>query len=167
MTQDLDSDKNKKRTIIILFSIVVLMFGFAFALVPLYNLFCKVTGYKAVEFTQRQNAIESVNKNRMITIKFDSTVHSGLPWEFYPVTKEIKVYTGKVYTVKYLAKNLVNEKIHGQTIPAVSPWQAGSYFNKTECFCFSIRGKIFCCNCRKAGPLPKLASHPAIFQTKF
>ncbi len=78
----------------------------------------------------------STASDRIVTVKFDATVNSGLPWDFKPLIRRIEVRLGELVEVKYLARNRADEPVIGQAIPSVIPWQAASYFNKTECFCF-------------------------------
>jgi cytochrome c oxidase assembly protein subunit 11 len=131
--------KNNKRIIVILTSIVICMFAFGFAMVPLYKLFCDVAGIQTVgsNTAVAQSATEQTQaESRFITVKFDTTISSGLPWEFKSTTRKVRVKTGESNDVIFVARNLADESITGQAIPSVVPWQATEYFNKTECFCF-------------------------------
>jgi cytochrome c oxidase assembly protein subunit 11 len=130
------------RTGLILGGIVVGMFGFGFAMVPLYGLICDVTGINRVGDQRSRVAVEEaltgrVDEDRWITVTFDATVESGLDWEFRPRVQQMKVHPGKVYEVAYFARNNTDKAIVGQAIPGVTPWQATEHFNKTECFCFA------------------------------
>jgi cytochrome c oxidase assembly protein subunit 11 len=123
------------------FVLVIGMFGFGFAMVPLYDLLCSVTGLK-FDGTGGRVQDESlltarVDLNRTITVEFDATNNADLPWEFYPTVKKIDVHPGEIKEVTYFAKNNSNRTIIAQAIPGVTPWQATSHFNKTECFCFT------------------------------
>jgi cytochrome c oxidase assembly protein subunit 11 len=114
------------------------MFGFGFAMVPLYDLLCSVTGLNG-STTGRGNEAEltkRVDLNREITVEFDATNNADLPWEFHPLIKKLKVHPGEINEVSYYAKNLSDKAIIGQAIPGITPWQATSHFNKSECFCF-------------------------------
>ena len=140
---DLGNEKKKRRTALLFGGIVVVMFGFGFAIAPLYSLYCKLTGMQSVSNTAG-SAAEAAAKpegaaaiNRLVTVKFDANVTSGLPWEFKPLVRKLEVQPGEVVEVKFAAHNLAQEAIVGQAIPNVVPWQATQYFNKTECFCFS------------------------------
>jgi len=87
--------------------------------------------------TTEQTPVKEISKqSRYVTIKFDSTITQGLPWKFTPTTKEIKVKTGEPNNVIFLAKNFADESIVAQAIPNLLPWDANTYFNKVECFCF-------------------------------
>jgi len=137
--------RNKRRTVWLLSLLVVGMFGFGFALVPLYDLLCQVTGIQSVNvrsdsinrsalLPERQAAADP---GRSITIKFDTSVHPNLPWEFEPVQRNLKVHPGQLYQVNFSARNRSSESITGQAIPSVAPWQATPFLNKLECFCFN------------------------------
>ena len=136
---------NQERTIsksfwIKLGSIPFLMFGFAFALVPLYNTFCDITGLNG-----RTNSIVAVydgkkvtvDNSRTITVDFLSATAPGFPVKFYPMTKKMEVVPGKMYVIKYYAENRSDETLIGQAVPSVAPGEAASHFKKLECFCFS------------------------------
>jgi len=118
----------------------VLMFGFAFALVPLYNIFCEITGLNGKTSGQVESEVlktQVVDENRIVTIQFDGSVNSELNWEFRPTEFEMKVTPGKLYKTEYYAKNLSNHDVTGRATYSVSPGKASLYFNKTECFCFT------------------------------
>jgi cytochrome c oxidase assembly protein subunit 11 len=120
--------------------VVVGMFGFGFALVPLYNVFCEITGIngKTGGAVDAQAALtEIVDKDRVVTVEFVSAVNAGLPWEFRPVVKKMKVHPGEMNEALYFARNQSNEAVVGQAIPSVAPGLAAKHFNKVECFCFT------------------------------
>lgn len=132
--------RNRRRTIWLLSFLVVGMFGFGFALVPLYDLLCKVTGIQSVSIRTAGEAVTEVAEqadSRLITIKFDTSVHPNLPWDFSPLERNLKVHPGKIYQVDFAAHNRSSESITGQAIPSVVPWQATAFLNKLECFCFN------------------------------
>ena len=110
------------------------MIGAAYAAVPLYDLFCRVTGYGGT--TQYSETIPVKPIERMITVNFDANVASGLPWEFKPVKKQMTIRMGEVAKVHYLARNNSKVKSTGIANFNVTPFEAGVYFNKLECFCF-------------------------------
>lgn len=127
------------KTVRWMFLIVVGMFGFGFAMVPLYDLLCSVTGLNGSTTGRVQEADlfkAKVDKTRTITVQFDSTKNADLPWDFYPMVKEMKIHPGEVKQVSYFAKNNSDKTIVAQAIPGITPWQATNHFNKTECFCF-------------------------------
>jgi len=119
--------------------VVIAMFGFGFALVPLYDVFCKVTGLngKTGRIELEQALTEKVDEQRLVTVEFLATVNSDLPWQFGPVVKKVKVHPGEITEVKYFARNLTDNAITGQAVPSLAPGLAARYFNKTECFCFT------------------------------
>ena len=128
------------KTIIKTVLVAVLMFGFAFALIPLYNTFCEITGLNGKTSGQVATDIlkqQQVDPNRTVTVQFDASVNSQLNWEFRPTEFEMQVTPGKLYKTEFYAKNLSNKDITGQATYSVTPGKASLYFNKTECFCFT------------------------------
>ncbi len=141
---NLSVKEKNKRLLLILSGLVVGMFAFGFALVPLYELICEVTGTQSIAQRQSVNdsvpmqTITDVESQRTLTVKLDTSVHPGLPWKIaldQPAVMEVKV--GEVYEVVFQASNSSNGSTTAQAIPSVTPWQANAYFNKLECFCFS------------------------------
>ncbi len=117
------------------------MFGFGFALVPLYGLLCSVAGIQqggvaAAAKPAEASAALAAASDRVIVVKFDGTVHPDLPWDFAPVERRLEVRPGQTYEVHFVAANRSSRRVTGQAIPAVAPWQATNYFSKLECFCF-------------------------------
>jgi len=131
--------RRSRKTIFVLAGIVVGMFGFGFALVPLYQVFCQVTGYNGSSQGRLADSAYTgeIEIDRLITVQFDATINTGLPWEFKPLTKQLVVHPGQTYEVNYWAKNNANQTIIAQAVPGITPWQATQHFNKMECFCFS------------------------------
>lgn len=117
----------------------LLMFGFGFALVPLYDVFCDITGLngKTGRIELEEVLGQQVDEDRLVTVEFLATVHSDLPWEFRPMVKRIRVHPGEVTEVNYLATNQTDDLVAGQAVPSLAPGLAAKYFNKTECFCFT------------------------------
>ena len=117
----------------------VLMFGFGFALVPLYDVFCDITGIngKTGRIEQEEALSQRVDEDRLVTVEFLATVHSDLPWEFRPMVRKIKVHPGEITEVNYYARNKTDNLVAGQAVPSLAPGLAAKYFNKTECFCFT------------------------------
>jgi len=115
------------------------MFGFGFALVPLYNVFCDITGIngKTGRIELEAALSQKVDEERLVTVEFVASVNSDLPWEFRPVTRRVKVHPGEVTEVHYFARNKIDKMVTGQAIPSLAPGLAAKYFNKTECFCFT------------------------------
>lgn len=111
------------------------MVGMAYAAVPLYNMFCRVTGYNGT--TQRVEQASDVILDQKIRVTFDANTASGLPWEFKPVERNVDVRIGETVQIMYRAKNLSSKPTTGQAAFNVTPMEAGAYFNKLECFCFT------------------------------
>jgi cytochrome c oxidase assembly protein subunit 11 len=114
---------------------VLFMAGLAYAAVPLYDLFCRVTGYGGT--TQVAQAAPVDVKDITVTVRFDANVNNGLNWEFEPVDQQITVKLGEVVETAYRAKNLSEEDSVGTSTFNVTPVQTGGYFNKMACFCFT------------------------------
>ena len=131
-----------RRTLLVLVGVTLGMFGFGFALVPLYGLLCQVTGIQSVEQRAALNRASAVIAEgeiaeRWVTVKFDATVHPELPWAFRPLERKVRVHPGQVQEVNFVAENRSSKAITGQALPSVAPWQATAFFSKMECFCFS------------------------------
>ena len=112
-----------------------LMLGLSFAAVPLYRAFCAATGYGCT--TQRAEQAPAKPGERVMTVRFDSNVGGGLPWRFVPETGQISLRTGETATVFYRVTNDSDHEISATAAYNVTPDQAGSYFDKVSCFCFS------------------------------
>ena len=117
----------------------LLMFGFGFAMVPLYDVFCDITGLngKTGRIELEEALSQTVDEDREVTVEFLATVHSDLPWEFRPMVKKVKVHPGEVIEVNYFARNKTGDVVTGQAVPSLAPGLAAKYFSKTECFCFT------------------------------
>ena len=127
---------NRRLTIKLLLMVAAAT-GFAFALVPFYNLLCKVTGLNgktggAVQIAQATR----VDSGRWVTVEFTSTVMPGISWEFRPAQTRMRVHPGEVTRISYLAKNPTSQATAGQAVPSVSPGWAAQHFSKITCFCF-------------------------------
>lgn len=133
-------DRRRNRHTALLLALALGMFGFAFALVPLYDVFCEVTGLNG-RTTARVMEIEEARKTgggeREVTIQLLAQVARGMPWEFRPNQKEIRVRVGEMNTTTYYARNRADHRVAGQAVPSVSPGEASLYLKKIECFCFS------------------------------
>lgn len=129
-----------RKLLLILTASAVLMFGFGFALVPLYNVFCKVTGLngKTGDATA-YNPDMLIDKSRTVTVQFVASNNDSakLPWDFYPQQTSIKLHPGEVVRIAYFAKNNAKRTMSVQAIPSVAPGLAATYLKKTECFCFT------------------------------
>ncbi len=130
--------KAHKRTVGKLLLLTVGMFGFGFALVPLYDLFCDVTGLNGKTGVADAKAVAAsrVDTSRWVTVEFTGQVN-GLAWEFRPMQNKIRVHPGQVVLVKYYARNRGLETAAGNAVPSVSPGEAAAHFKKVQCFCFT------------------------------
>ncbi len=128
-------------TIKSLLAIAVLMVGFGYGLVPLYDVVCDITGLNGKTGVTTADKVEknqpAVDDNRTVTVQFDGNVKSDLPWDFHPTEFSMEVKLGTLYHTEYVAKNTAAVEIIGQAVPSVAPAKASKYFNKTECFCFT------------------------------
>ncbi|MCZ6687719.1 MAG: cytochrome c oxidase assembly protein [Gammaproteobacteria bacterium] len=122
-----------------LFALVVAMFGFGFALVPLYDVFCQILGIGGKTAAQAAEVSEAPDLNREIVVEFVATVNQGAPWEFRAEVAEMRVHPGKLYEATFIARNLTSRPLVGQAVPSVAPGQVAKYFKKTECFCFELQ----------------------------
>lgn len=116
-------------------SFVIGMVGMAYAAVPLYEMFCKVTGYGGT--TQRVEQVSDVVLDKKIKVRFDANVGPGLAWSFEPVQREVELKIGETVQIMYKARNLATTPTTGQATFNVTPQAAGAYFNKVQCFCFT------------------------------
>ena len=129
---------NNNKTVKKLLLVVVAMFGFGFSLVPLYDVFCDITGLNGkTNDTAVAYTASSVDKTRTVKVQFITRNAKGIPWEFEPVINEINVHPGEMKLVSFYAKNNASHDIVGQAVPSVSPGLAANYFHKIECFCFT------------------------------
>jgi cytochrome c oxidase assembly protein subunit 11 len=130
-----DTDRSNRAVAIACVAFFAGMVGMAYAAVPLYDLFCRVTGYGGT--TQRTDQYSSVVLDRDITIRFDANVSGGLPWTFNPVQRSTTMPIGETVQVSYAAENVSQRPIAGTASFNVTPELAGAYFMKVECFCFT------------------------------
>jgi len=119
------------------------MFGFGYALVPLYKAICEFTGINVLALgdrevpgaTSRAPANTQVDKARTITVEFDANARG--PWDFKPAQRSVEVHPGELTTVMYEFQNIQDRRMSAQAIPSYAPRNAMSHFNKVECFCFT------------------------------
>ncbi len=129
------SDRTMRRTALACAGLALGMVGLAFASVPLYDLFCKVTGFDGTPIIRKNNATAVLD--RTISVRFDANVAPGLGWRFAPETPEVKVRLGETTTVTYKVTNASSRASTGIATYNVQPDLAGTYFSKLECFCFT------------------------------
>ncbi|MDO9415764.1 MAG: cytochrome c oxidase assembly protein [Pararhizobium sp.] len=129
------AERNNGRVVIACLVFVASMVGMSYAAVPLYKMFCEVTGYDGT--TKRVEQASDVVLDRDITVRFDANTANGLPWDFQPVKREVKLKIGETVQIMYKAKNISKVATTGQATFNVTPLSAGAYFNKIHCFCFT------------------------------
>ncbi|AUW41096.1 cytochrome c oxidase assembly protein [Rhizobium leguminosarum] len=139
MSENADTPKkpgrNNGAVVMMCLSFVFGMGAMSYAAVPLYRIFCQVTGYNGT--TQRVDQMSSVVLDRTMRVTFDANVAPGLQWEFKPVQREVNPKIGETIQVNFTAENRSNETQRGQAVFNVTPGEAGVYFNKVQCFCFT------------------------------
>lgn len=127
-----------RRTLRRMLFVTVGMFGFGFAMVPFYNVFCDITGLNGKTASGPAQALEesSVDSDRTVTVEFIANLNQGMPWEFRPEVNKLQVQPGKAYTVRFYAHNNSGREVVAHAVPSVAPGLAARHFHKTECFCF-------------------------------
>ncbi len=123
-----------------LVAIVLGMFAFGFALVPIYNSLCNALGINGK--TRSEAVIYDAKKikiaqDRTVLVQFVATNNSGIPWAFYPKVNEVRVHPGEIAQLAFYAENKTDYRMTVQAIPSVTPGIAAKYIKKTECFCFT------------------------------
>ncbi len=126
----------KKLTPIILISIFLFMLGLSFAAVPLYDLFCRVTGFGGTTQNASNKDIPKIIVNQDYKMRFDTNINNTLDWKFYPEMNTLDLKPGEVHTVKFNVENPSNKISSGSATFNVSPSPFGIYLNKIGCFCF-------------------------------
>lgn len=150
MTQDNKPVVSHARLVKKLTVVVFGMFGFGFALVPMYNLVCDAFGING-RFLEIQdgtyNAKQGENKgkqlaarkdlSRTVTVQFTTTLNQNMAWEFKTMTRTMELHPGEIKQVKFYARNKTDKTVVAQAVPSLAPAQAVKYFTKMECFCFN------------------------------
>ena len=126
----------KKLTPIALVSIFFLMLGLSFAAVPLYDLFCRVTGFGGTTQNASQKELPKIVINQDYKVRFDTNSNGNLAWKFYPEKNTLDLKPGQVHNVKFFVENESNQTTSGSATFNVSPAPFGVYLNKVGCFCF-------------------------------
>lgn len=136
--QEATGARKNRRLAYKLLGVVACAAVFAFALVPLYDVLCRLTGLNGKTEGVPVAALQSmkVDQSRWVTVEFTSSVMPGLSWTFYPKQSSMRVHPGQIEMAMFFAKNVTNKTVVGQAVPSVSPAQATPYFKKIECFCF-------------------------------
>jgi cytochrome c oxidase assembly protein subunit 11 len=136
LAQQPDNSRLIKRLV----AVVVAMFFFGFALVPAYDVFCKVTGFngnRANSGAASAAVLGAVDTSRTVTVEFVASVNENMPWEFHPDVTRVQVHPGEPTMASFYARNQTHNVMIGQAIPSVTPSVAALHFHKTECFCFT------------------------------
>lgn len=140
---------DNRRMVAKLVVVAAVMFGFGYALVPIYRAICEALGINVLSVSERmtqggaareligkQGVVNTqVDKTRLITVEFDANARG--PWDFKPAVRSVQVHPGELSTVMYTFQNIQNRTMAAQAIPSYAPMQAGAHFNKLECFCFN------------------------------
>jgi cytochrome c oxidase assembly protein subunit 11 len=124
-----------QRTVATTLGVVFVMGSLGFLSVPLYDLFCRVTGFGGV--TQESDTASDTILDQTIKVRFDATLDSGMPWTFKPVQREMQLRIGETGLAFYEAHNPTDRPVAGTASYNVFPYEAGGYFTKIECFCFT------------------------------
>jgi cytochrome c oxidase assembly protein subunit 11 len=131
------SRNRSRKHVVALLVLVAGMFGFGFALVPLYETFCEWTGLNGRGAARASVESPAPATDREVTIQFLAQAANGMPWEFRPVDKELRVRLGAMNTTRFYVRNRAGTAVTGQAVPSIAPGRAAPYLNKVECFCFS------------------------------
>ncbi|MEE9421666.1 MAG: cytochrome c oxidase assembly protein [Gammaproteobacteria bacterium] len=133
-----ENQKSNARLIKRLLLIITGMFGFVFALVPLYGVFCDLTGLNGKTSGVRAEVVNiEPDFSRTIIVEFVTSVNENMPWDFHPKVARMEVHPGKTYQTSFFARNQTEQVMTGQAIPSITPGLAAPHFKKTECFCFT------------------------------
>jgi|SRR5690606_23684548 len=119
-----------------LLGVVVVMFAFGFALVPLYEVMCQAFGING-KTAGAYSGEQVVDESRDVRVQFLATNAAGMVWEFAPLQADVRVHPGQTMEIRYVAHNPTDKPMSAQAVPSVAPARAAAYFHKTECFCFT------------------------------
>jgi cytochrome c oxidase assembly protein subunit 11 len=125
---------DKRKTLVQTLAVVAFMGSLGFASVPLYDWFCRVTGYGGTTAVADGRAVEVLDQT--ITVRFDASLEAGMPWRFRPMQREMQVRIGEVALAFYEAENPTDRPVAGSASYNVAPFAAGGFFTKIDCFCF-------------------------------
>lgn len=139
MTEQAQQPRKKAHGLLVgkLATAVIAMFGFGYLMVPIYDVFCDITGLNGKVDNVAASESVLVDTSRMITVEFDATGNEYLPFEFTPEFTKIKVHPGEMKTVYYKVHNASGQDMIGQAVPSIAPSRAAEHMKKTECFCFT------------------------------
>lgn len=134
------NNQRNKKLVGFLFLMVIGMFGFGFALVPIYNSLCNTLGINGKiknEAVAYEPGKVKIDTKRLVEVQFVATNNSGLLWDFYPKVQKISVHPGEIAKLAFYAENKTDHQMTVQAIPSITPGIAAKYLKKTECFCFT------------------------------
>ncbi|WP_310227029.1 cytochrome c oxidase assembly protein [Sphingobium xenophagum] len=132
-----DRDRRNRRTMLTMAGVGLSMLALGFASVPLYRIFCEQTGFGGTTMRADANVQVSEAAGHAMSIRFDSNVQPGMPWQFYPEHRTDTVTVGRKDMAIFIAKNMSDKPVTGTASFNVTPSQAGAYFTKIQCFCFT------------------------------
>ncbi|HEX6999381.1 MAG TPA: cytochrome c oxidase assembly protein [Gammaproteobacteria bacterium] len=131
-------EKPRHRNLVLkLAAMCAAMFAFGYALVPLYGVFCEITGLGGKTASAPQRVVEDVDASRTVRVEFVAT--SSAPFEFHPTVSHLDVHPGQLYRTEYYAANLTGTPLTVQAVPSVAPGIAAKHLKKVECFCFTAQ----------------------------
>jgi cytochrome c oxidase assembly protein subunit 11 len=133
MSQSLTTVQLLRRLLLL----VGLMFGFGFALVPIYSVMCQALGINGKTAGEAYQGVQAVNSSRSVRVQFLATNAADMFWEFHPTADELVVHPGAVNEMLFVASNPSDHAMTAQAVPSIAPSLAASFFHKTECFCFT------------------------------
>jgi cytochrome c oxidase assembly protein subunit 11 len=137
MTTEHQKPNDNRSLTVRLIGLALGMFAFGFALVPLYDVFCELTGFGGRTNETAVVMAEHADVNREIRLEFMATVNEYAPFEFAPSVRSMTVHPGGMYEATFVARNLTSRHMTAQAVPSVAPSQAGAHFKKLDCFCFT------------------------------
>lgn len=134
----IERERANRRLTLRLFGVALAAFAFGFALVPLYDVLCDITGVgNQKNLLKASLALSHPDETRTVTVEFVADLPSVGNWEFAPVVTSMEVHPGRLYEVDFVAHNLTGRDTVAQAVPSIAPGKATAYFRKTECFCFT------------------------------
>lgn len=138
IVKEIDTNKRQNNRLIKQLVVMALgMFAFGFALVPLYDIFCEVTGFRTQNVRAELTQEMVIDKERLVSVEFIGNSNQNADWDFHPLVNKMQVSPGKIYTTNYFARNLKNSEVVGTATPDIKPVEMNKYFKKLECFCFT------------------------------
>lgn len=137
MTQESGNNVSNRSLTVRLLVWVVAMFGFGFLLVPLYDVFCEITGFGGRTNTEAVAVAEAPDDSRTVRVEFVTQTNEYAPWEFSADVPSMEVHPGRLYYATFTAKNLTNQDKVAQAVPSIAPGAVSDHFRKLECFCFT------------------------------